>query len=376
MSNPNHVICYIVTFVIMLLITFPSFAEDPKMQEQKKRPLIKILSIDGGGVRGIIPTIVLEALEKQIPEPLESYFDVIAGTSCGGLLTCMLSVKSYNIKKASYIKNIFPIMAKQIFKKNLFHSLKSGFGLFASKYDDCHFCDELDTYFGNLTLDDCTTNILIPAYEANRNETFFFKSNRDTKVTDDRTYTRWKLSEVCRATSSAPTFFDPFSVQKEGENFLFIDGAISANNPTLAAVLYAMEIYGPDIDILVVSLGTGTIYDPDNKNYKFRYEKSSGLIGWATDITSIMFSSENSIVDHELFFALNFEHQKYYRFQVSLKPGEDSLDDVSDKNITRLINYAKELTKDRANDIKDIADILKVSKLRDQVRARSRYPEY
>ena len=173
--------------------------------------LTRILSIDGGGIRGIIPGQILIALEEKLqvmdnnPDArISEYFDLFAGTSTGGILTCIyLCPSEKNKKKARYTAreavNLYMERGDEIFDISFFQKLKSVGGVADEKYDEKELEEALDDYIGDLQVKDLLKPSLISAYDIKNRKAHFFKSHR---AKSDPGY-NFPLREAARATSRA-----------------------------------------------------------------------------------------------------------------------------------------------------------------------------
>mgnify|MGYP001249077710 CR=1 FL=1 len=193
---------------------------------------ISILSLDGGGIRGIIPGVILSYLERKLQEldksdlKIGDFFDFIAGTSTGGILACTYLVKGENGKakySAEEALDLYLQEGGKIFYKDLLTKVSSGFGLFDEKYGDEALQKNLKRIFGDLLLSDFIKPSLITAYEITSRSAYFFNSvNAHLDVMYD-----FKIRDIARSTSAAPTYFEPAKVQsKSGQTFYFIDGGM------------------------------------------------------------------------------------------------------------------------------------------------------
>lgn len=299
---------------------------------------IKVLSIDGGGIRGIIPAMILAKIEEMTSKPICELFDLIAGTSTGGILSLMLTVPSKeNNGKPAYTANdlikLYTENGKKIFSSNIFHKIISMDGISEEKYPAAGIESVLKEYFGEVKLSEALTNIIVPAYELTLREPFFFKSvhAKDTsKVNKD--FCMW---QVARATSAAPTYFEPCKLeigQKDGADYYaLIDGGVFANNPGMCAYAESRVLYKDTPDILMLSLGTGEL----NRCIPYNEAKDWGLMKWAKPILSTVFSGVSETVDFQLGQILT--DNRYYRMQASLAQlGSDAMDDASQENIHEL----------------------------------------
>src|SRR5512133_1894263 len=181
----------------------------------------RILSIDGGGIRGIIPGQILVALEEKLrkttgkPEAcISDYFDLIAGTSTGGILACaLLCPGSEKPKKprftAQEVVDLYMERGDEIFSVPVFHKLRTAFGVLDEKYPSNGIDEALNDYFGNTKLSMMRKPCLIPAYDITRRKGHFFTSH-DAKKNPAKDFL---IRDVARATSAAPTYFEAANVQ-------------------------------------------------------------------------------------------------------------------------------------------------------------------
>ncbi|XP_022873322.1 patatin-like protein 1, partial [Olea europaea var. sylvestris] len=180
--------------------------------------LITILSIDGGGIKGIIPGIILEFLESQLQEidgedaRLADYFDVIAGTSTGGLLTAMLTAPDENNRPLFAAKDVKPFYLEnspKIFpqKRGLFGWVGRLFTfLFGPKYGGEYLHKIIRELLGKTRLHDTLTNVVIPTFDIKNMQPRVFSTYQaiETPSLDAR------LSDICIGTSAAPTYLPAY----------------------------------------------------------------------------------------------------------------------------------------------------------------------
>jgi patatin-like phospholipase/acyl hydrolase len=213
---------------------------------------IRVLSIDGGGVRGILPAALLERLEEDVGE-CASAFDVIAGTSTGGLLALALARRESQGGRcwsASDLREVYDRQIVEVFPKfRGKRSLAVGRAASGAGLDRL-----LATILADHKLADARTEVCVPAYDiASRQPRLF---TRFTAVRDgDPT-----MSDVARATSAAPFLFTPVQRKVFGDAIL-VDGGVFANNPALVTVA-AIRAAHSRRRIRVLSLGTGAAAGP------------------------------------------------------------------------------------------------------------------
>ena len=284
---------------------------------------IKILSLDGGGLRGIIPLLILKELERIHNKPIYELFDVITGTSTGGIIACGLTYTKDGKTPAltlDQLIDLYTTKGDEIFprKKNIFSKAISGINsVFNPKFSPKGLDKLLTEYFCDSTLRDTLKPIIVSSYDIKNNEVVMFKS-RLSGVSEDYNAT---LKDVCRATSAAPTYLPSYQMTFKSKERLLVDGGIYVNNPAMAAVADVLRSQ-PDVDITDIeclSLGTG-IYS-ESLGIK---TTSWGMIDWVKPITAIMMQASAKVVAYECDEIL----QKHLRLQVTIN--DESKSDMSD----------------------------------------------
>ncbi len=309
----------------------------------------KILSIDGGGIHGIIPAIVLTEIEKRTEKPIAALFDLLAGTSAGGIIALGLVKPDSDGKpqyKAKDLAKLYEEDGHIIFNESLWRKIYTVNNLFEEKYMSQGIDSVLSRYFGNAYLKDVVTDVLIPSYEIEKRDAFFFKSTHAKKK---KNY-NFLLRQIARATSAAPTFFEPEKIYTEdkSEHFFLVDGGVFANNPGMCAYVEAKTMFPDEKDFLVVSLGTGS------RTLPISYDRAKhwGIAQWAQPILSVVFDGVGDTVDYELqqlLPTMEKKGQQYYRFQVTLDKATDPMDNANPQNIQTLKHYAEMIIKEQNN---------------------------
>ena len=305
--------------------------------------MIKILSIDGGGIRGIIPAIVLAEIEKRTGRPVAGLFDLVAGTSTGGILAIGLTVArspSTPPYTAAQLIELYEHQGAHMFSRPLFHRLAACGNLRRGKYATSGIEQILSDYFGEARLRDAVTDLLIPSYEIERSFPFFFRSAMARRRQDYDFLAR----EVARATSAAPTYFAPLKISADGsaDHYTLIDGGVFANNPAACALVEARTTYADARDFLIVSLGTGEL----NRCLPYDQAKTWGAVRWAMPVLEVVFDGVSRTVDYQLRQLMPDalgRSQRYYRFQTPLDRLNQRLDNTSLRNITALKALAHNL---------------------------------
>lgn len=303
---------------------------------------LKILSIDGGGIRGIIPALILAEVEKRTQKNIHTLFDLIAGSSVGAILALGLSRPKFKTLpefSASDIAATFEKEGGQIFSRDFLHFVLALDNLLDERYSSKGFEKTMKKYFGDTRLKEALTTVLIPAYDIEKREPYFFKSTK-AKEDDADDYPMW---QVAMAAAAAPTYFEPVKlpIAKSPEYRVLIDGGVFANNPAMAALVESQKLYSEEPNCILVSIGTG------EHSEKILYEdaKNFGLAGWALPILNVVFDGISDAVDYhvrKILPPIN-EENRYFRFQPSLTGCSDSLDNVDSSNLRGLKELANEL---------------------------------
>ncbi|ESQ92775.1 hypothetical protein ABAC460_02780 [Asticcacaulis sp. AC460] len=237
-------------------------------QPWPKDRLFRILSIDGGGIKGIFPASYLAEIEHRFlnGESIANYFDLIAGTSTGGIIALALG-KGMSAKEALNIyteqgKLIFPSSKGLGFWRGLQHA-------FAPKHDQSQLHNELLKVFGEQVIDSAKVRLVVPSFDGLRGEPFIYKTPHHPDYQKDR---HKKFSDVALHTSAAPTYYP--GVLNDG--YIMIDGGLWANNPIMNALVDALSCYDvPRENIRILTIGTG-----DDAFTVKESQRRGGLLHW------------------------------------------------------------------------------------------------
>ncbi|XP_055826871.1 patatin-like protein 3 [Solanum dulcamara] len=339
------------------------------------KKLVTVLSIDGGGVRGIIPGTLLDFLESKLQEldgpdaRIADYFDVIAGTSTGGLITTMLAAPNmdnrplYAAKDIStfymeHCPHIFPQSQRNNFVNNIAHL----FG--GPKYDGKYLRLLANSILGNLTIKQMLTHTVIPAFDIKRLQPIIFTTvDGRASVSKDVL-----MSDICLSTSAAPTYFpvhyfETRDAAGKTHTFDLIDGGVAANNPTLMAITHiSKEIMMGNFKyeemetmdskkMLVLSLGTGI--GKHQGKYNAASASKWGLLGWVynngdTPILDVYSDASADMVDIHVstMFQTLHNEKNYLRIQDDNLIGDAaSMDIATTENMQALVQIGYNLLK-------------------------------
>lgn len=308
--------------------------------------MLKVLSIDGGGIRGVIPAVILEYIERKTGKPIASLFDIIVGTSTGGILACGLATPGTGGQpklSAADMLGLYAERGKDIFERSFWRGLTSVGGLTEETYDHRPLERLLKQYLGDATLADALVPLVVTAYDIERRQPYFFKSTKAKQSKDRNHY----LRDAARATSAAPTFFQPEvvrSMAKRSTRRALIDGGVFVNNPSMCAYVEAQELPGAkDQDMLMISIGTGVA----TRKIDYEDAKGWGALGWVRPIISIMMDGEADAADYHMSELLPNKaagkDQRYFRFDTELDVALDDMDAASSGNIMALKAEAEQI---------------------------------
>ncbi|KAH1065631.1 hypothetical protein J1N35_030618 [Gossypium stocksii] len=340
--------------------------------------LITVLSIDGGGIRGLIPGTILAFLESQLQKldgeeaRLADYFDVITGTSTGGLVTAMLTTPDPNngnrpLFAAKDINDFYLEHCPKIFPQDCTpfapatNLLKS---LTGPKYDGQYLQKIVREKLGETRLHQTLTNVVIPTFDIKQLQPKIF-SSYEVKNNPCRNAL---LSDICIGTSAAPTYLPAHQFETKDstgkvQEFHLIDGGVAANNPTLIAINeVSKEITRGSPDFFpikpndyacfqVLSLGTGS--QKCEEKYPAHMAAKWGLLGWltcehSTPLIDVFMQASSDMVDFHnatVFKALKSENS-YLRIQDDTLSGTVASVDIATKeNLENLVKVGENLLK-------------------------------
>ena len=281
-----------------------------------------ILSIDSGGIRGILPLALLTEIEWR-RGPCADLFDMMAGTSIGGIIATGLAHRV----SARTIYEMLMSDGGTIFAKTPVTDVSNAFN---PKYDAAPLDGYLAKTFGSAMLAGIVKpELIVPTVDLLRPASIFFKSWR---ARQDPPY-NFALKDLARATSAAETYFAPAVIQSaSGDVYRCVDGGTAINNPTIAAILEADQLWH-DQDVHVLSLGTGTMTEPITP-------ANGGILGWLPNLISLFNDSQASVLDHLARWAV----PGLVRCDIALGPKVNTaFDDASPTNLAALAALGRQL---------------------------------
>lgn len=291
----------------------------------------RVLSIDGGGIRGIIPAMVIAHLEQQTRKRACELFDLIVGTSTGGILALGLSLQNeagQPLLAAKRMVALYERHGAEIFEQSLWRKLRTVGGIFEEAYSHEALEAVLKHYFGDRTLSECGIPAMVTSYDIQNRRTVFMKSWHAD-------HAALLCSDAARATSAAPTYFEPANLQWAEKSRTLIDGGVYMNSPAVSAYAEARKLF-PNQPIAMLSLGTGELTRP----IPYEEARTWGSALWVMSVLDCMFDGAAKAADHQMRLFLGEEYQ---RLQATLTYASDDMDDASKGNIRNLKQTAREM---------------------------------
>jgi hypothetical protein len=348
--------------------------------EQPPSDRFRILSVDGGGIRGLIPALVLAELERRLEakvggEPrVSDYFHLLAGTSTGGLVALSLTTpdprdRTRPMVSSAELASFYLEDGPRIFRRSALHRLRTLDGLAGPKYALGPLAEAVDRRLGSGRLEHGLRDLVVTSYDMTAREPYFFKRWR-ARESEDRNH---PITDAALATSAAPTYFPSHEVGGRA----LVDGGVFAANPVIAAVVEALKRESdepakldPD-DLLVLSIGTGLREDGFGQPEVARW----GKLGWIwpqngeAPVLSTILGGATDGADHWAHVLLNQPQRsprpeeigrgpRFFRLQVNLSE-PIAMDDASDATLERTLPAAAErLISERGAELDAIVDRL------------------
>jgi predicted acylesterase/phospholipase RssA len=288
---------------------------------------LKALAIDGGGIRGLIPALVLAEIERRTGRGIASMVDLIAGTSTGGIIACGLAKP--DPLSADEIAAVYEEDGPKIFDRSALKVITSANGYLDERYESDGLVESLRRHLRDARLTDATTPVLLTVYDLEARQALLLREDDDISMVD-----------AAHATSAAPTYFEPVRL---GARTL-IDGGVFAINPAVFA-------YAEGETELLLSLGTGS----HTRRLPYDEVKGWGRLEWAEPIIDVVFDGSADAVDAQL---QALAGGRYVRLQTRLEEASDDLDDASEANLAALRREAEQLIAARDADIERVCAVL------------------
>ncbi|MDD5936844.1 MAG: patatin-like phospholipase family protein [Lachnospiraceae bacterium] len=319
----------------------------------------KILSIDGGGMRGIVSAVLLQSLEEKLCEYSQNpkarigdYFDLVAGTSTGSILTVLYlypNERGESKYSAKEVIQAYIDYGSYIFRRQWTYPF------WGAKYTNKYFEEMLKSYFGDSTLGDLRKPCLLTSYDITKRSAVFFNSVSG-RINDHRNY---MLRDAILSSTAAPTYFPPTCQKGQYSCYgCLIDGGVVANNPSMCALIEALKL--PECertaDIITVSVGNVK----NTKSYSYKRAKLWGLLNWAIPMFDILMDGSEQTVDYQLrrVYKSIGEPQNYIRMQLKTESNIPKMDAYSQEAIDTFLGFGYRLAEKEKSTIDSLAKML------------------
>lgn len=307
-----------------------------------------VLSIDGGGIRGIVPAMVLAEIEKRTGKPISESFDMIGGTSTGGILALGLAKPDKEGKaefSAEELAELYRDRGEEIFSRSFMKKLTSLDGIAEEMYSAEGIENVLEEYFGDEYIGNSLTKTFVTSYDILNRAPYFMKSWKEDRKSIE-------MKHAARATSAAPTYFEPALIPAEGSMKALIDGGVFINNPSMSAYAEAKKVFGQEEEVVIFSLGTGELIKPID----YSKAKNWGKAKWLSPLLDSMFDGQSDAVNYQLKQILG---DNYIRLQNTLTKASEKMDNASEKNIDHLFEEAQKIIETHSDEIDKIVTLIK-----------------
>ncbi len=298
----------------------------------------RILALDGGGIKGTFSAAVLAAWEKDTGLSAARHFDLIAGTSTGGILAIGLGLQLPADRLVQFYRDkgpiIFPVTR---FTRKLKHTLQQ---VFTPKFSQEVLRGALAEAFqkpggGEYLFGDSRTRLLIPAYDTIRGRIFLFKTAHHDRLRYDLNI---PAADVALATAAAPTFFQAAKI-KEHAHGGYVDGGVWANCPALAAVVEAVHFLEIPLERIHL-LSVGTTYAPDS----VRDLAGAGIFGWGARIVKLLMNAQAEAAQKQAMLLIG--RDRFLRVDCETRPGDYGLDSVQEIDALAALGRGKAVEKE------------------------------
>jgi len=324
-------------------VTFTQPTGDADLFYSMQGRAARIISIDGGGIRGLIPVTWLSKLESEMREKsISDTFHMFAGTSTGGILAAGYNIPdAINPRRPKYnstdLQTLYLEKGAEIFTRKFGHL--GGIG--GPKYQSENAYAVFSELVGNTKLSELSNDVLIPWYNIEARQTRFFK-NYVARLPQKNVASDYYVRDVLAATSAAPTYFKSREIRTVDEiqrgvstSTHAVDGGLGCNNPVMCAFTDANKIYPKAETLFVLRMGTGKYTDHSNPYYGFE---------WISHITDILMGSNSEMGLYSLKNNGTIYNKRviYCDLQIELPKENSAMDNVDPNNMNRLKGLATE----------------------------------
>jgi len=286
----------------------------------------QLLSLDGGGSRGLFTAALLAAIEEDLGVSVTDHFDLIAGTSTGGIIAIALGLGLKPREIVEFYVEYSPLIFGNPFKT------RSILQWFMRKYSAQPLKDALKTTLQERLLGESTKRLVIPCYELGADDVYIFRTAHAERLKRDHKVAAWR---VALATSAAPTYFP---AHRSVDQLRLIDGGIWANNPAMVALIESFGTLKVPLERThLLSIGTY-----EGVSSRPSYLNMGGRLPWALKATDVLLRAGSIGVNNQASFLLG---DRFLRLDPTVPDKEVRIDGVNnaDALIGRAKHYSRKL---------------------------------
>lgn len=297
--------------------------------------MFRVLCLDGGGIRGAFTASVLEELEKSTGQPIAAHFDLIVGTSTGGILALGLGMGYSATELRTFYEDRGPFIFPHTSRFSRARaSLRQ---LFNPKLDQEPLLKELKTILEDRQFGESTTRLVIPTYDAVESRIYMFKTAHSPRFINDLDM---PATDVALATSAAPTYFRA-AKSKSRTGAQYIDGGVWANDPSMVGLIEAMSFLNQTLDkIALLSIGTTTT------PFTVAGNENAGAMSWNIGLIEVLMRGQAEASAAQVKLLLG---ERYHRIDFLAPEGEYAMDDGRHTKIEKLIALGRNQAQKKEN---------------------------
>ncbi len=320
-----------------------------------KSEYVRILSIDGGGVRNIISLHALVYLEEKSGKPISELFDIITGVTTGGFIAAILTIPDENGSPKYTAKDVlkgYQTIMSESFHNPVYHKLFTLNGFIGPEFLPRFKRRMYKHIFHDLTLNRLLNNVFIPAYDLKTRSLVLFNN----QISSDEP--NYYLTDVLMGATASPTFYPPTLLTglDKKKSMALLDAGLFNNNPCLLGLLEGHKLY-PNKKFVILSLGTGSnvpVIPPEES-------KLWGFLQWGSQLLNVTFTGTSEITDLIIRDYKQFEHLSiinYLRLNVPIDELNEHFHDTSEDNFVLLNRYGHRMILQHEREVNDFLHYL------------------
>ncbi|MCR9191207.1 MAG: patatin-like phospholipase family protein [Gammaproteobacteria bacterium] len=323
---------------------------------REQKDTIRVLVVDGGGIDGIMPLVLLNYLEEKTGRPTSDLFNFFTGTSTGSIIATTLNVPTPTGQvryTAKQILMLYRTVSKKILNPHIIRSIFTLHGLIAPRLSIDVLHKGFTKLLGpNMTFGQLINPVAVTAYNINAQKLDIFNSWDCNKP-----ISRYAVSDVIAAATATPSRFSPvkFTNYKAQGPGVFIDGMVYANNPSLYAIQEAFKLFPKAKKFIIVHLGTGG-NSLDYLELSGSKVQRWGILNWVHPLSTMLYKSQNTIIKEAIRSIQKFSTQtkfSYYYYSKNLENAQPF--NTSDRNIRTIEEVSEELITEKSKSLDKLA---------------------